>query len=64
VGVLVFAALGVGRAPAEVGQELLGGREPPDGAVQLSWVKLIWASQAYDQPATIGWPADWREGEK
>jgi hypothetical protein len=29
-GVLVLAALSVGRAPAEVGHELLGGRVAPD----------------------------------
>ena len=32
MGVLVLAALGVGRAPAEVGQELLGGWVPRDVA--------------------------------
>jgi hypothetical protein len=37
-------------------------RRASTGAVQLSRVKLSWAIHWNDQPATIGWPAEWREG--
>ena len=42
---------------------MTGTRRTANGAVQLSCVKLSWASQAYAHPATIGCPADWREDE-
>jgi hypothetical protein len=39
-----------------------GTRWTSSGAVQLSQVKPSWASHLDTQPATIGWPTEWREG--
>jgi transposase len=39
-----------------------GTRWTSSGAVQLSQVKPSWASHWDAQPATIGWPTEWREG--
>jgi hypothetical protein len=37
-------------------------RHKSSGLVQLSYVKLGWASHWYAQPDTISCPAEWRDG--